>query len=81
MDVIGIKLRALRTARGLTLRELARGLGLSHGHLSDLETGRRTPTIKTLCHIARYYGVSPAYFLQEGDAGSVQIQKREAQNE
>lgn len=41
------QLRAARQAAGLSLRELAAQVHYSHGHLHDLETGRRNPTSET----------------------------------
>ena len=45
---VGRRLRALRAERGLSLSELARRAGLGKGTLSELETGRRNPTLDTL---------------------------------
>ncbi|MEW2293038.1 helix-turn-helix transcriptional regulator [Streptomyces sp. NPDC006743] len=47
-DEVGRRLRALRTARGLTLSELARRSGVGKGTLSELESGTRNPTLETL---------------------------------
>ena len=38
---IGQTLRGLRLSSGLSLREMARRVGLSHSFLSQLETGSR----------------------------------------
>lgn len=45
---VGRRLRALRLARGISLSELARQAGLGKGTLSELESGRRNPTLDTL---------------------------------
>lgn len=45
---VGRRLRALRVERGLSLSELARRAGVGKGTLSELETGRRNPTLDTL---------------------------------
>lgn len=45
---VGRRLRALRTEQGVSLSELARRSGLGKGTLSELETGRRNPTLETL---------------------------------
>ncbi|MEU5090167.1 XRE family transcriptional regulator [Streptomyces sp. NPDC021356] len=47
-DEVGRRLRELRTARGLTLSELARRSGVGKGTLSELESGTRNPTLETL---------------------------------
>ncbi|MFJ4776738.1 helix-turn-helix domain-containing protein [Streptomyces sp. NPDC088762] len=45
---VGARLRALRTERGLSLSELARRSRVGKGTLSELESGRRNPTLETL---------------------------------
>lgn len=39
--VLGMKMRVLRKDAGVTLREMARRIGVSASYLSDLELGRR----------------------------------------
>lgn len=38
---IGLAMRRLRIKAGIGLREMARQVGLTHGFLSQLETGQR----------------------------------------
>ncbi|MGP4005717.1 helix-turn-helix domain-containing protein [Streptomyces sp. 4N124] len=45
---VGERLRRLRQDGGLSLSELARRSGVGKGTLSELETGRRNPTLETL---------------------------------
>ncbi|MFE9762968.1 helix-turn-helix domain-containing protein [Streptomyces sp. NPDC005808] len=45
---VGLRLRELREAQGLTLSELARRSRIGKGTLSELESGRRNPTLETL---------------------------------
>ncbi len=45
---IGRQLRELRVERGLSLSELARRAKVGKGSLSEIETGKRNPTIETL---------------------------------
>lgn len=45
---VGLRLRELRGARGMSLSELARRAGIGKGTLSELESGRRNPTLETL---------------------------------
>jgi transcriptional regulator with XRE-family HTH domain len=45
---IGKRLRELRAARGLSLSELARRAAVGKATLSEIESGRRNPTIETL---------------------------------
>lgn len=62
---IGLKLRALRTQKRLTLSRLAAETGLSTALLSKLETDRMIPTLPTLATISRVYGVGLSYFFSE----------------
>lgn len=62
---IGMKLRALRTQKRLTLSRLAAETGLSTALLSKLETDRMIPTLPTLATISRVYGVGMSYFFAE----------------
>ncbi|MFD9463350.1 helix-turn-helix domain-containing protein [Streptomyces sp. NPDC060027] len=45
---VGLRLRELREAQGLSLSELARRSSIGKGTLSELESGRRNPTLETL---------------------------------
>ena len=53
-------MRRLRTARGLTQRELA-SPGVSYAYISRLEAGARRPSIRALRQLAAKLGVSPEY--------------------
>ncbi|MGB6245199.1 MULTISPECIES: XRE family transcriptional regulator [Gordonia] len=45
---IGDRLRELRTARGISMSELARRADIGKATLSEIESGRRNPNIETL---------------------------------
>jgi transcriptional regulator with XRE-family HTH domain len=55
---MGERLRAARTARRLSLRELAGRLGVSPSLISQIETGRANPSVSTLYAIATELDVS-----------------------
>ncbi len=52
-DQVGSRLKELRIGRGLSLSELARRSAIGKGTLSELETGRRNPTLETLYALTR----------------------------
>lgn len=55
----GEKLRALRQQHQLTLKELALELGLSaHGYISELESGRKIPTVELVKKVASLFSVT-----------------------
>lgn len=55
---MGDRLRRARTARGLSLRTVARRLGVSPSLVSQVETGRAKPSVSTLYALANELGVS-----------------------
>jgi transcriptional regulator with XRE-family HTH domain len=57
-DTLGARLRAEREQRGLTLRELARRLEVSPSLVSQIETGKTQPSVRTLYAIVTELGVS-----------------------
>jgi transcriptional regulator with XRE-family HTH domain len=58
LDGVGPRLRALRTARNITLTDLAESTGVSLSTLSRLESGGRKPTLELLLPLARAFGVA-----------------------
>jgi transcriptional regulator with XRE-family HTH domain len=73
---IGMKLRALRTQKRLTLSRLAAETGLSTALLSKLETDRMIPTLPTLATISRVYGVGMSYFFSEPAKHTLSITRK-----
>lgn len=59
---VGAEIRRLRTARGLTLRQLAVTLGVSHPYLADVEKGRRAIK-RRLGDVATALGVGVQHFV------------------
>ncbi|WP_033218976.1 helix-turn-helix domain-containing protein [Kitasatospora phosalacinea] len=73
---MGLRLRELRTARGLSLSELARRSGVGKATLSGLESGSRNPTLETLYALTTALGLplsaalqAPEQAAREGAAG------------
>ncbi|MGB6974883.1 MAG: helix-turn-helix domain-containing protein [Terracidiphilus sp.] len=73
---IGMKLRALRARKGLTLARLAGETGLSTALLSKLETDRMIPTLPTLALICRVYGVGLSHFFTEPSRHSLSVTRK-----
>jgi transcriptional regulator with XRE-family HTH domain len=55
---VGPRLRAHREQAGLSLRELARRLGVSPSAISQIETGKSRPSVSTLYSIVTELGMS-----------------------
>ncbi len=55
---VGERIREERTKRGVSLRGLARGVGVSPSLISQIETGKCQPSVSTLYAITTTLGVS-----------------------
>ena len=65
---IGGRIRAERSKRGISLRSLARSVGLSPSLISQIETGKCQPSVSTLYAITAALGVSVQDVLGEARA-------------
>lgn len=66
MDRFGEKLRFLRTKRDMTVRDLAQALGYANsGYISQLENGKREPTVKFVMKVANLFHVSADQLLRD----------------
>jgi transcriptional regulator with XRE-family HTH domain len=65
---IAASIRSYRLRRNLTLAQLSELSGISVAHLSRLENGQRTPTVRLLLQLARALGVSLGTLVGESPA-------------
>jgi transcriptional regulator with XRE-family HTH domain len=62
--LVGENCARLRRQRGLTQEQLAERSGFSQQYISDLERGKRNPTVVTIYEIARALDVSHTEFVR-----------------
>lgn len=74
--VVSDRLRALRTARGWTLDDLAGRAHMSASTLSRLETGRRRLALDQLVTLARVFGTSVDELLSDEQPDDVVLRPR-----
>ena len=60
---IGSRIRAQRTALGLTQQELANELGVTHQHVSRIETDQVAPSLDLLVALSAKLGTSAQWLL------------------
>jgi transcriptional regulator with XRE-family HTH domain len=71
-DIVGKKIREIRSRRHLSLRKLAERSGLNINTLSLVENGKSSPSVSTLQHLARAMKVPmTAFFESEPDPKQV----------
>ncbi|MCC7449849.1 MAG: helix-turn-helix transcriptional regulator [Anaerolineae bacterium] len=68
----GEKLRMIRLEKKMTLRQFAEALGYSaHGYISELEAGKKIPTLEFVLEVARTFHVSLDELLKDSlDTGT-----------
>ena len=71
--LLGERIRALRKARSLTLKQLGQSSDLSHAFLSQLERGLTTASITTLNRIARTLDTTISALLANPAAQEVDV--------
>ncbi len=63
--LVGRNVRRLRLAAGITQEQYAERSGFSQQYISDLERGRRNPTIVSLFELSQALGASPRDLIAE----------------
>ena len=61
--ILGEKLKALRTAKKMSQKELAERIGIAKSVISFYESGDRFPSYDVLIKIARIFNVTTDYLL------------------
>jgi transcriptional regulator with XRE-family HTH domain len=67
-EILGVRVRSLRLAAGITQEVLAEKASISLKHLGELERGRSNPTLSSLEALAAALGVSLLEFFNFEDA-------------
>lgn len=69
INVIGPKkrlwMKEIRNDLELTMREIAEEFGISYQHYSDIENGRRNPSIELSLEMADFFDVPIEKFLED----------------
>lgn len=73
MTALGARLRALRLERELQQRQLAEKAGLAPSMVSQIESGRLTPSLHTLGRLAGALGVPIAALFDDAARGSIVV--------
>lgn len=73
--VLGERLKSLRAAKGLTLRQLSDLSGLSVSMLSQIESGSADPSLGSLRKLAQVFEASIATLFSDPDAPNVSISR------
>ena len=73
---LGERIKALRAERALQQRQLAEKAGLTPSMVSQIESGRLTPSLHTLGKIAAAFGVPIATLFDAQPAGRIHVTRK-----
>ena len=65
--LVGRNVRRLRLERGLTQEQFAERSGFTQQYISDLERGRRNPTVVSLLELAQALEATPVTLISPDD--------------
>lgn len=51
--MVEITLREIRQSKNLTIKDLSKKSGVNAGYISEIECGKKKPTIDILCKLAK----------------------------
>jgi transcriptional regulator with XRE-family HTH domain len=80
-NILGKKIKKLRTIRGLDRYELAADLNTTYRTISSWETGEKIPRINKIHEIANYFNVSEAYLLNHMISDDELLQRVEGEED
>ena len=75
-SALGARIKALRMERELQQRQLAEKAGLTPSMVSQIESGRLTPSLHTLGKVAGALGVTIAALFDGQPAGSIHVTRK-----
>jgi transcriptional regulator with XRE-family HTH domain len=70
--LVGRNFARLRREKGFTQERFAEVSGMTQQYVSDLERGRRNPTVVTLFHLASALGVSHVALVMPDDEATAE---------
>lgn len=73
--ILGQRIKMLRVALGMTLKELEEKGGISATHVSEIERGKASPTIGALGRIAKALGLRPAALVEPKELPDVTVHR------
>ena len=60
---LGLRIKSLRTEKGLTQEKLAESLGISVEYVGKIERGKRTPSLDLVIAMSKFFHTSTDYIL------------------
>lgn len=65
-DEIPLRIARLRSAKGVSARDMSLSLGLNANYINNIENGKALPSMDAFLNICDYLGISPSEFFDTG---------------
>ncbi len=62
IKVFALRLAKLRTAKGVSARDMSLSIGQNPSYINNIETGKAKPSYDGIMYICDYLGVTPSEF-------------------
>ncbi len=65
-EMFSRRITQLRTARGVSARDMSLSLGQSESYINKIENGKSFPSMQVFFYICEYFGITPKDFFEDG---------------
>jgi transcriptional regulator with XRE-family HTH domain len=72
-DFFSERLAGLRTAKGVSARDMSLSIGQSANYINKIENQKAYPSMTAFFYICEYLGITPKDFFDEGNAHPEQL--------
>lgn len=65
-ESFGNRVSQLRTAKGVSARDMSLSLGQSESYINKIENGKSFPSMQVFFYICEYFDITPKEFFDDG---------------
>jgi transcriptional regulator with XRE-family HTH domain len=73
-EYFGKRISQLRTAKGVSARDMSLSLGQSESYINKIENGKSMPSMQVFFYICEYYNITPKEFFDDGNRNPALMQ-------
>lgn len=70
-----LRLSKLRTAKGVSARDMSLSIGQNAGYINNIETGKALPSMAAFFYICEYLGITPQEFFDIDSEQPTELRK------
>ncbi|NLW64667.1 MAG: helix-turn-helix transcriptional regulator [Clostridiales bacterium] len=73
-EYFGKRISQLRTAKGVSARDMSLSLGQSESYINKIENGKSMPSMQVFFYICEYFNITPKEFFDDGNRNPALMQ-------